>query len=367
MAVTLRYDETHALLRQEARRWLGERFPLGRVRALADSARGEDPGDWKALAELGWLGLALDESEGGAGLGATALAVVLEECGRALLPCPLLGSTLAGLALAFGGSLEQKARWLPPIARGETRVALAHVGPDGAWRAEDAGVVLAGRRLRGALARVEGGAEADLFVVLVREDGQPRLALVEATAPGVARAAENALDRTRRTARLSLENVALSAEALLPQPAARVFERLLPIACVALAAEMAGGADALLATTSAYAATRAQFERPIGSFQAVKHPLVNVLIQVESLRSLVYAAASALESGAAEAESLARMAKAAASDAYVFAASRAVQLHGGFGFTQDCDAQLFFKRAQTTRGAWGDALHHRRWLADRLA
>jgi alkylation response protein AidB-like acyl-CoA dehydrogenase len=93
---------------------------------------------------------------------------------------------------------------------------------------------------------------------------------------------------------------------------------------------------------------------------------VNVLIGVESLRSLVYAAASALESGAPEAESLARMAKAAASDAFAFAASRAVQLHGGFGFTQDCDAQLYFKRAQATRGAWGDALHHRRWLAERL-
>jgi alkylation response protein AidB-like acyl-CoA dehydrogenase len=366
MAVTLRYDETHALLRQEARRWLAERFPMARVRALADSPRGEDPGDWKALAELGWLGLAQDEADGGAGLGAVALAVVLEESGRALLPCPLLGSTLAGLALAFGGSREQKARWLPRLASGELRAALAHVGPDGGWRAEDASAALDGGRLRGTLARVEGGLEADLFVALVRAEGQPRLALVEVTAPGVARAAENALDRTRRTARLCLDGVALAADALLPQPAARVFERLLPIACVAHAAEMAGGADALLAMTSAYAATREQFERPIGSFQAVKHPLVNVLIQVESVRSLVYAAASALESGDAEAEKLARMAKAAASDAYVFAASRAVQLHGGIGFTQDCDAQLYFKRAQTTRGAWGDALHHRRWLAERL-
>jgi len=143
-------------------------------------------------------------------------------------------------------------------------------------------------------------------------------------------------------------------------------DRLVAWACVALAAEMAGGADALLAMTAAYAATREQFGKPIGSFQAVKHPLVNVLVGVESLRSLVYAAASALDAESADAEALARMAKAHACDVYVFAASRAVQLHGGFGFTLDCDAHLYLKRAQTTRPAFGDAMQQRRWLADRL-
>jgi alkylation response protein AidB-like acyl-CoA dehydrogenase len=129
---------------------------------------------------------------------------------------------------------------------------------------------------------------------------------------------------------------------------------------------MAGGADALLAMTSAYTATREQFGKPIGSFQAVKHPLVNVLVGVESLRSLVYAAATALDGGSEDAESLARMAKAKANEVYVFAASRAVQLHGGFGFTLDCDAQLYFKRAQSVRPAFGDSIEHRRWLANQL-
>ncbi|MFI5316993.1 MAG: acyl-CoA dehydrogenase family protein, partial [Myxococcota bacterium] len=125
-------------------------------------------------------------------------------------------------------------------------------------------------------------------------------------------------------------------------------------------------ADALLALTSSYAATREQFGKPIGSFQAVKHPLVNVLIGVESLRSLVYAAATAIDAGDPDAEALARMAKAKACDVYVFAASRAVQLHGGFGFTLDCDAHLYLKRAQATRPAFGDAMQQRRWLAEKL-
>jgi hypothetical protein len=103
--------------------------------------------------------------------------------------------------------------------------------------------------------------------------------------------------------------------------------------------------------TATYAATRVQFDKPIGSFQAIKHPLVNVLIAVEQLRTLVAAAASALDAGDPEAERLARMAKAAASEAYPFACSRAVQIHGGYGFTEDCDAHLYLRRALASRPA----------------
>jgi alkylation response protein AidB-like acyl-CoA dehydrogenase len=118
--------------------------------------------------------------------------------------------------------------------------------------------------------------------------------------------------------------------------------------------------------TAAYAQTRVQFDRPIGSFQAIKHPLVNVLIAVEQLRSLVYAAASALDAGDAEAPLLAHMAKAAASEAYPFACSRAVQFHGGYGFTEDCDAHLYLRRALASRPAFGDARELRASLAAAL-
>ena len=330
MIPLVRYDEEQALLRAEARRWLDLRFPISRVRTLAESAAGEDPADWKELAELGWLGLVVPEKFGGAGLGATHLAVLMEETGRRLLPSPLLPSTLAALALVQGGTETQRERWLPAIASGESRVVYARSAS--VWGAEhaDALVVPAGDRLE-ILERRSGGFEVTPEVVL---------------------------DRTRRSARVTRNGVALAPTA--------PSDRLTASACIALAAEMAGGADALLAMTSAYAATREQFGKPIGSFQAVKHPLVNVLIGVETLRSLVYAAATAHDAQSADAETLARMAKAQACDVYVFAASRAVQLHGGFGFTLDCDAHLYLKRAQTTRPAFGDAMAQRRWLAERL-
>ena len=141
---------------------------------------------------------------------------------------------------------------------------------------------------------------------------------------------------------------------------------MLPTAWVALAAEMAGGADALLEMTAAYAATREQFGKPIGAFQGVKHPLVNVLIGVEQTRSLVYAAASALAEDAPEAPLLARMAKAHANEVYPFAASRAVQFHGGYGFTEDCDAHLYLRRAQCSRAAFGSSREHRAAIAAAL-
>ncbi len=340
----VRYEEEHALLRAEARRWLDERFPIARVRAIADGALGEDPADWKALAELGWLGLVVPEKYGGAGLGATHLAILMEETGRRLLPSPLLSSTLAALALARSGSEEQRERWLPRIASGDSRVTFAHVpGESPTWK------------------HVWGAELADAIVLRAGT----RHALIEPNGHGARVEPEIVLDRTRRSARVTLTRE-IFLPSYLDQSARETTKVLLPWACVALAAEMAGGADALLAMTAGYTATREQFGKPIGSFQAVKHPLVNVLIGVESLRSLVYAAATAIDAGSDDAEGLARMAKAKANDVFVFAASRAVQLHGGFGFTLDCDAHLYFKRAQTVRPAFGDSIEHRRWLADQL-
>jgi alkylation response protein AidB-like acyl-CoA dehydrogenase len=366
---SLRYEDEHALLRDEARRWLAAHAPLSRVRRLADGARGDDPQDWQALAALGWLGLVIPENYGGSGLGFTHLAVLLEETGRQLLPSPMLATMLAAIAIERGGSEAQKARVLPRLAAGDLVATLAHVEPSGAWYPADTTVTRTRGRLSGEKHFVWHAPTADLFVVPFRDDdGAARMALVDATAAGVAVEAEIGLDRTRRSGRLRLREVAVSDDAVLPMSAGAVFDTLLPRACTALAAEMAGGADALLTMTATYATTRVQFGRPIGSFQAVKHPLVNVLIGVEELRSLVYAAASALDAGgdAGEAELLARMAKAHASDLYVFAASRAVQFHGGFGFTIDCDAHFYFKRAHASRPAFGDASHHLRWIAEHV-
>ena len=366
MTTTLRYDEDHALLREQARRWIAERSPMSVVRRLTDDARGDDPDVWKELADLGWLGLLIPEAHGGSGLGFTHLAVLLEETGRQLLPSPLLPVTLAALAIEHGGSEAQRARWLPRIAAGAVRSSLAHVQPDGSWQAADTRATRSAGRLSGEKQHVWAAPTADVFIVPFRENGATRLALVEAAARGVSVVPEIAVDRTRRSGRVVMRDVAVSDDDILPVAAEDVLQFLLPRACTALAAEMAGGADALLTMTAAYAATRIQFGRPIGSFQAVKHPLVNILIAIEHGRSLVYAAAAALDAGAPDAELLARMAKAQLNETYMFAAARGVQSHGGFGFTIDCDVHFYFKRAHASRPAFGDASHHRRWIADHL-
>jgi alkylation response protein AidB-like acyl-CoA dehydrogenase len=273
------------------------------------------------------------------------------------------------MVIEHGGSEAQRSRWLPQLARGEIIATLAHIEPSGAWRPHDTSVIRTNGRLSGAKSFVWAAPTAHLLLVPFRDattDAPIRIGLVDASASGVEITPEIGLDRTRRSGHVVLRDVVLTDDAILPLLADAIFAHLMPRACAALAAEMAGGADALLTMTAAYAATRVQFGRAIGSFQAVKHPLVNVLVGVEHLRSLVYAAASALDVGDAEAELLARMAKACASDLYGFAASRAVQLHGGFGFTIDCDAHFYMKRALASRPAFGDAMQHRRWIGERL-
>jgi alkylation response protein AidB-like acyl-CoA dehydrogenase len=366
MSVPLPYGEDHALLRDEARRWLTERCSKAWVRSFAQGEGADDTKLWRELAELGWLGLTSPESLGGSGLGFTHVVLLLEECGRALLPAPLLPQLLAGWVLERAGSREQCERWLPGLASGEERATLAHVEPAGSWLPAATTVERRATGLFGEKAFVWGAPGCDLLFVPVRDGSALRFTRIECSAPGVEVVPESPLDATRPSGRVRLDAVHVDDAALLPEPADVAFAELLPLACTALAAEMVGGADALLDMTAAYAATREQFGKPIGSFQAIKHPLVNVLIGVEQARSLVYSAAAAIEAGAPEAECLARMAKAQASDAYGFAASRAIQFHGGYGFTLDCDAHLYLKRALATRPAFGDAAFQRRWIADHV-
>ena len=357
------YGEDQVLLRDEARRWLGERVPIDEVRRLAQDPRGDDPGIWKELAELGWLGLRIAEAHGGAALGPVDLAVLMEECGRRLLPSPLLPTTLAARVIAAAGDDAARARWLPRIADGSVLATLAHTEPGGAWRAAHTRAVFTDGSVRGEKQHVWAGSTADLFVVPVRESGgeAPRFALVE-NGRGVAAEAEIGFDPSRRQARVRFD--AAPAE-LLPGAVGQLPE-LLTEALVAVSAELVGVADILLSMTAEYAATRQQFGRAIGSFQGLKHPLVNILIQAEHARSLVYAAASALAAREPEAERLARMAKVAASEAAIFAASRAIQFHGGFGYTDECDAHLYLRRARCGRPAFGDPASHRAWIAANL-
>lgn len=362
ISTRLVYTEDQALLRDEVRRLLEARSSIEVVRKMSGDPVGDDPAVWSELAGMGWLGLVTPPEHGGAGLGAVELAILCEEAGRKLLPTPLLAHLLATKVIDLGGSATQRAEMLPRLASGELRATWAHVDANGGWHVGDTTVEAAGDRLHGTKAFAWGAENADVFCIPARVDEEVRIAVVRRDAPGVEVKGESVLDRTRRQARITLDGAI--PEALLQRPAGDVEAGLLPIAWMAVAAESVGGANAALDMTAAYAATREQFGKPIGAFQAIKHPLVNVLIATEHARSLTYATACAIDAGNDEAALLGRMAKATASDAYSFATSRAIQFHGGFGFTEECDAHLFRRRALSSRPAFGDADHHRQRIAD---
>jgi alkylation response protein AidB-like acyl-CoA dehydrogenase len=356
----------HDLLRVTARRLLGERCPMREVRRLAADQSGFDRALWRELAELGWTGLHLPERFGGAGLDPLSMAVVLEEAGRALYPGPLLATALGGLAIARAGAPEQAARLLPDVAAGRTIATLALVEGATSWQPDavtaSAEPVAGGYRLAGEKVHVPWAQAADLLIAPLRCEGGISLFAVPLDRARVE--LEVPLDPTCRIARVRLDGAEVLADARLAGPAS--LHDLLAPALVYLAAEMTGAAGAALDMTCAYARERVQFDRPIGSFQAVKHPLVDVLVAVERARSLVVGAAAALDHAAADALRAARMAKVAAEEALLHASDRAVQLHGGFGFTWDCDAHLYYKRALASAATWGDARHHRRALAGDL-
>ncbi|HET7507975.1 MAG TPA: acyl-CoA dehydrogenase family protein [Solirubrobacterales bacterium] len=356
-------DEQQAI-RQTAHDFLASRFKSERLREIAASETGFDEGLWKEMAELGWAGLALPEDWGGQGLGIVDLAVLFEEMGYVCAPSPLLSNTIAGLALTFAGSDEQKERWLAPLAAGELRGTPALT--DAGRPVEPNKFALAagsngdGTVLNGEKTLVMDAAGADFFLVATA-DGHRHV--VESTADGVTVIPEESIDPTRRVSSVRLENVAVAPENTLPGSTEDywpVFQR----ACVALAAESTGLAQRALDMSVAYAKDRQQFGRPIGAYQAVSHRLAQMLLETENSRSAVYGAAWAAD---AEPESLplaASMAKAYASDAGWRVPDAAIQVHGGIGFTWEHDLHFFLKRGRANAASLGDAKWHREQVAD---
>jgi len=356
-------DEQQAI-KSTAHDFLASRFKSERIREIADSDDGFDEAGWKEMAELGWAGLALPEEWGGQGLGAVDLAVLFEEMGYALAPSPLLSNTVAGLALTFAGSDEQRERWLRPLAAGELRGAPALLDAGTAAvplefeleaEADGDGLVLNGEKTL-----VMDAASADFFLVATA-DG--RRHIVERGADGVTVKPEESIDLTRRLFSVKLDGVKVAPENTLPggpEDYLPVFHR----ACVAIAAESTGLAQRALEMSVAYAKDRQQFGRPIGAYQAVSHRCAQMLLETENSRSAVYGAAWAAD---AEPESLplaASMAKAYASDAGWRVPDMAIQVHGGIGFTWEHDLHFFLKRGRANAASFGDAKWHRERVAD---
>ena len=367
--IQFHFTEEQRQFRDMLRRFLAAASPASEVRRLMDTEPGFDPAVWRRMAdELGLAGLMIPERYGGSGFGLVELGLAMEEMGRVLLCAPYLASAvLAANALCRIGSEAQKQRWLPGIARGETLAALAFAEPGDEPGIEPiamrASVSDGGYSLTGCKHYVVDGCNADLLLVAARTgpaDGLAGLSLfaVAADAPGVRRRRLKALDPTRQLARLQFEDASV---ALLGDQggAGPALAETLDIAAIALAHEMAGGAQRLLEDTLDYIKLRMQFGRAVASFQAIKHRCAELLLQVELMKSAAYHAAQVADANPQELAYQASLAKAAASEAYLHAATEAIQLHGGLGFTWDQDTQLWYKRAKSSEVLLGDPAWHR--------
>jgi alkylation response protein AidB-like acyl-CoA dehydrogenase len=303
------------------------------------------------------------------------VGIVIEEMGRALLCAPFFASAgLAAAAILNAGTEDAKDQLLPGIASGETIATLALAEPNGRWDATGIEAVASpdgdGYRLDGSKRFVLDGATANLVVVAARlpgtsgEDGVGLFA-VRGDADGLTREALSPLDPTRKQAALTLNGVKASSIGT-PGRDWPALQKTLDQISVLLSAEMVGGAQRCLDMAVQYAKDRVQFGRPIGQFQAIKHKCAEMLLQIESAKTATYYAMWVAAKDDPELTTVAPLAKAYCSEAYFFAASENIQVHGGIGFTWEHDAHLYYKRAKSSELLFGDPVYHRDLLARRL-
>ncbi|UGS34830.1 acyl-CoA dehydrogenase family protein [Capillimicrobium parvum] len=356
--------ELRAALRETARSFLADRCRPDVVRAIA---AGDRDGDalWREVVELGWTGVQAPEEHGGLGAGLPELAVLLEECGRALAPLPMLGAAVLGPGALLDAGGPAAAEWLPRIVAGQAIVTAAMAGADGVPGRLDTRVGAEGGRLvlDGVAGFVADLPAADAVIVAARGGrGEVAAVLVETGAAGVAIEDQPVHDCTRRLARLTLRGVEVA-------PAARIggaelVERAADRGALAVAADGVGGAGRVLEITLEHLRTREQFGRPLGSFQALKHRCADMFLRLTGARAAVEHAAAAFDRPGERVAAVA-IAKSTAAEAYAHIAGEGVQMHGGIGFTWEHDMHLFLKRAKLGEALFGDGDHHRDRL-DRL-
>ena len=379
------FTQEQEMIRDTAAAFLAEVSDSEAVRRAMATESGYDEQLWQRIcSEMYWQTIHLPEDYGGMGLGYVELVATMEQMGRYLFCSPFFATVcLAGNALLLAGSETQKAHWLGRLCEGRTTATLAFNGGVARW---DASAVTAtwrrdgdGFLLNGDYRYVIDGHTADLLVLAAREEGTSgaggiSLFLLPAGTRGLNRTWLPSMDQARKQAAVTLNEVRLGADALMGeagngwQPLSRVID----LAAIALAAEQVGGCQRLLDMTVEYTSDRVQFNRPIASFQAVKHKAADMMLRTEVARSAIYYAAciaqEAIEGGplGGELAEASSVAKSYCSDAYFAVAGDALQLFGGVGFTWEYDIHLFFKRAKSSEQMLGNGAEHRERLAAML-
>jgi alkylation response protein AidB-like acyl-CoA dehydrogenase len=367
-------DSEQTLLRSTATEFARARLPVSGLRRLRDTAdaTGFDRAAWREMAELGWAGMLVPEELGGNGYGHYGLGLVLQALGRTLAASPLQSTVvLAGSTLQLAGGHPAAQEWLPRIAAGDAVVALAfeESATHAPYRCATRAVrTTGGWTLDGRKRFVLDGHVADRLLVVARTDGAPddasglSLFLLDPAATGVTRRRLGMVD-SRNSADLELAGVTVPGDALLGNAggAAEILDRVLDRGRILLAAEMLGMAEEAFEITLGYLKQRTQFGVPIGSFQALKHRAVQMFIEIELSRSVVFEALTALDAAGRDADvpRLASVCKARLNDTLQLLSNECVQMHGGIGVTDDFDIGLYLKRARVAQAQLGSSAFHR--------
>lgn len=339
------------------RRFLDEHSTSSHIRSVYESNCGYDRESWTGLGDLGMLGAAIPEEYGGSGAGYLELCIIAEEIGRALAPIPFTSSIcLAAEAILLAGSEQQKFRYLPEIAAGRkiAAVALNH---------NNVRPILSDNQLNGQISLVHDAPLADYIIITATQDERATLVIIDTQDSGVTIENRKAVDRAHPIGRVILENA--SAESMVGaawEDASGVCRIVHDRAAILIAFEQLGGAERALETARDYALERHAFNRPIGSFQAMKHMLADMFVATQLARSNCYFGAWALQTNADDLPLAAATARVSATEAYEQCSANNIQVHGGIGFTWDVDCHLFYRRSNGLaqllggRNHWDDRL-----------
>ena len=322
-----------------------------------------DTQSWQQTVELGIHAVSIPEDQGGIGMGLVAATAIAEEIGRYALATPLTNTLLATFLLRAIDSPEGNA--LLEAMAGGTRVGIALYGEDASLEGDSTDVRVEDGKLQGQSWYVTDAQKSEILIVAAESADGIDLYRVDCQSANVRVLDDRIVDLTRDQARIQFDGA--EAQALTTGGRGLLsFQKSLPALLTLTAADIAGAAEWQLQTTAEYAKVRSQFDRPIGFFQAVKHPIVDMMITADETRSLVYQAAAAFDFEPEDAARCAHLAKSSASDTAEFCANRSTQLHGGIGFTWEADVQIYHKRQRHSQFLFGDGIWQRAKLAELL-
>jgi alkylation response protein AidB-like acyl-CoA dehydrogenase len=360
-----RFTDEQRELRAAVRKFCADNFDEAIVRRLMEADIRFDPTVWHRLgSELGVLGLSVPEADGGVGGTLVDQAVAVEEFGATLACGPFFGTVFLAIpALVAAPAGEVRDALLADLVEGTTTAAFAVADSAGAFDPATVTVTVSGDSITGKVERVVDAGSADEILVAATGSDGLGLYAVDATAAGVTRTALVTMDLTRPQATVTFEG-APARQVAGPDEAERVISHALHVGAALLAVEQVGAAQHLLDLSVEYAKSRLQFGRQIGSFQAIKHKLADMLVDLEHARSTSYHAVWALSDGSDDPALATSIAQATASAAFSRIAADTIQVHGGIGFTWEHQAHLYFKRAATDAALLGTAEQHRSRVAD---